>query len=141
MDPLSITAAIVTLLSTGSTVDKALKRVIGLKDAPNVLLALNNEVADLRLLISDVSDILQARDDDTNQCSTNHLFRGLERVKDDVRELEQFVVYQLTTLGRNGDARVDKSRFLRHQIRMQELKDRIRSGKESLGFALSTYSA
>ena len=47
MDPLSILASVVTLAETGGTVSKVLRKCIEFKNAPDVLLALQNEITDL----------------------------------------------------------------------------------------------
>lgn len=49
MDPLSATANVLTLLEA---VDKIRRKLISLRHAPDEWLALNNEVADLQLLIA-----------------------------------------------------------------------------------------
>lgn len=51
MDPLCITASIVTLLGTTRLVGKGLGKLIRICGVPNVLSALNNEVLDLEILV------------------------------------------------------------------------------------------
>lgn len=47
MDPLSETASIIAIIQDSGAVGKGLKQIVTLRSAPDILLALNNEAADL----------------------------------------------------------------------------------------------
>ena len=49
MEPLSITAGTIAVLTASANVSKLLRKALKLKQAPDVLIALNNEVSDLSL--------------------------------------------------------------------------------------------
>lgn len=49
MDPLSITASIISILAVAKGVDQGLQKLQSLREVPDVILALNNEVSDLKL--------------------------------------------------------------------------------------------
>ena len=128
-DPLSIAASIITLLEAGGVISKALKRVIDLKKAPDVLLALNTEVSDLHLLISEVDDHLRVSDITIPESLT----RDLGRIRDLLLGLEIFIAYELTTATQaSSSLRIDKSAFWRAGKRIQALKDEIRIEKLAL---------
>ena len=57
MDPLSLTASILTVLGVSGQAAKALKKLASLKGAPTVVLRLNNELSDLHLLTVAIQDI------------------------------------------------------------------------------------
>ena len=56
MDPLSISTVVVTLLGACAGLSKILDKARKVRDVPEVLLALNNEVSDLRLTLMDIHD-------------------------------------------------------------------------------------
>ena len=59
MDPLSITASALTLLAATKQVAMGLDKLASIKGAPAAVLALNNEVSDLRLVLSEAEPLLQ----------------------------------------------------------------------------------
>ena len=59
MDPLSVTASIITVIGVGGNIAKTIRRLASQKDAPQFVLALNNELADLNLVVLAIQDIYQ----------------------------------------------------------------------------------
>lgn len=119
MDPLTITASIVTLIEAGSQLSRLLRKVIRLKKAPAVLLALNNEISDLQVVIGDINDLLRIADRD-DIATPRSLANALEQVKSVLLELERFVAYDLTTVtSDSSEFRIDKSVLLRSEKRLQ----------------------
>jgi hypothetical protein len=59
MDPLSITAGILAIFGAGGKVGNGLRKLVQLRDAPDALLALCNEVTDLQCVVQNVDDLLQ----------------------------------------------------------------------------------
>ena len=59
MDPLSITASIITIVGVGGQAAGAVRKVAALKGAPESILALNNEITDLHLVISAIQHVYQ----------------------------------------------------------------------------------
>ena len=57
MDPLSLTASILTILGAGQTIAKGLDRMRKLNHAPDVLLHLSNEITDMYLLNGSVDEL------------------------------------------------------------------------------------
>jgi hypothetical protein len=61
MDPLSITASAVSLLSFSGSCAKDLRKLIhSVRNAPTEILALTNELADLNVLLADLNNTSQA---------------------------------------------------------------------------------
>lgn len=50
-EPISIAASVVTLVKTSRMVGSGITKLLALKHAPDILLALNNEVVDLEYLV------------------------------------------------------------------------------------------
>ena len=59
MDPLFLTASIIAIAGAGGGAAKAVRKLASLKDAPHLLLALNNEISDLNVVVLAVQDIFQ----------------------------------------------------------------------------------
>lgn len=59
MDPLSLIASILTVLGTGYSMMEGLEQFASLRQAPNTILALNNEISDFRLLALEANAVHQ----------------------------------------------------------------------------------
>lgn len=59
MDPFSAVVNIVTLLGAGGAIMHAMGKVLALGQAPETVLALNNEMSDLRLVSMEIHEFLQ----------------------------------------------------------------------------------
>ena len=140
-DPLSITASILTLLSAAGAVGKFLEKVIALKHAPDVLLALNNDIVDLRHVTQNVDDLLQEPCGIIDSRPHSHLRDSLERTKRTLSSLEHLVSYKLTAFGsNNGRLRLDRSVWLRAEPKIEELRKQIRADKDDLCLALALFT-
>ena len=58
-DPLSITASIIAVLGAAEGLTKTLAKIRNIRNAPEELLALINEISDLRIVIGDVQYYVQ----------------------------------------------------------------------------------
>ena len=61
-DPLSITASIIAVIGAAEGVSKVFSKIKDVRQAPNDLLALMNEVSDLRAVLGDVERHIQGAD-------------------------------------------------------------------------------
>ena len=95
MDPLSISASVVALLGAGGTLAKLLRKGIGLKNAPDVLRTLNDEVSELRSTAYDVNDLLWTANQDPDDHPPKSLVSTLSRVKSILLQLESVVIWEL----------------------------------------------
>jgi hypothetical protein len=142
MDPLSISASVVALLSAGGTLSKLLRKGIGLRNAPDLLRALNDEVAGLQSTATDVDDLLRTASRDPNNRPPKSLVSSLSRIKSTLLQLEGCISYQLTTVTADGDGiRLDRSVYLRAERRLQGLKDDIHASRIALASALSLFAS
>ena len=130
MDPLSITAGIISVLGAGGTVAGGLSKIRGLKRAPNVLLQLNNEVTDLQLLVQAI-DELYRQHIDTTAIQQEVVCNALERAKHTVLNLEKFIQYTLTKETGVG-IKVDRVSWFRHHDRVREMRDTLRCVRSDL---------
>ncbi|KAF3191327.1 hypothetical protein TWF225_001468 [Orbilia oligospora] len=58
MDPLSVTASIIAIVTAAVQVSNGLAKLIALRGAPEIVMALQNEVSDLRLVVNSCESIL-----------------------------------------------------------------------------------
>lgn len=72
MEPLSITASVVALIDAGNQVAIGINKPASLCGAPASILALNNELSDLRLVLSE-AEILLAEHDTRDDRHTSKL--------------------------------------------------------------------
>ena len=137
-DPLSVAASILTLLSTGGAVGKFLKKAIALKHAPDILLALNNDVTDLHQVIHIVDDLLQEHPCMIDEAPFIYVCESLENVKRTLSKFEHLISYQLTAAERDGShLRLDRSAWLRAESTIVELREKIRADKGDLCLSLT----
>ena len=142
MDPLSVSASVLTLLGAGGTLSKLLRKVIDLRNAPDVLRALNDEVSELQSTANDVNDLLWTATQDSDDPPPKSLISSLSRVKSILLQLERYISYQLTTVTADGkNIRLDKSVYLRAERRLHELKDEIHASRIALASALSLFAS
>ena len=142
MDPLSVSASVVALLGAGGTLAKLLRKGIGLKNAPDVLRALNDEVSELQATANDVNDLLWTANRDSDDHPPKSLISSLSRVKSILLQLESYVSYQLTIVTADGEGnRLDKSVYFRAEHRLQEFKDEILTSRIALAAALSLFAS
>lgn len=139
MDPLTISVSVLTILDAGGKLSKLLRKSVHLRNAPDVLLALNNEVVDMHLVVTDVNDLLLSHH--TGENPPRSLVNGLERARSLLLRLESFISYELTTMTSKGDVRVDKSVLFRSERRLQDLQHEIRDIRIALGSGLSLFAS
>ena len=57
-DPLSIAASVITVIRAAGSIGRTLSKIRSVKDTPNAIHALQNEVSDLRIVLGDVDLLL-----------------------------------------------------------------------------------
>jgi hypothetical protein len=140
MDPLSISAALVTFLGASATVVGFLEELCSLRKAPAAILALNNEISDLRLLFHGLNNLTQQRHDVSIASST--ILPTLEKAQEKVRELE--VILERRVIKRqlpSGQTEIDRIAWLRNKPKIQEIHDSFRDVKLNIATALGAVSS
>ncbi|MCJ1405508.1 hypothetical protein MMC11_008736 [Xylographa trunciseda] len=144
MDPLSLTASVITVVGAGSAVAKCLRKLTCIRDAPNVLLELDREIDDVRLVVATIEDrcrpraksLLYGNEDDNIIC------KPLQRTKDVVLELDMLLRYGLTKITTKGE-KIDIVAWMRTESKVLALKERLRNVKLDLNIAtgIMTFSS
>ena len=132
MDPLSITASIIAILGTGGAVAKGLFKLRSIKDAPTVLLQLNNDVSDLTLLVQAVDQLLRSyRPAMPPSMQDQVVYSALERARNVVLQLEELIEYTLTKETGSGP-QANRTAWLGSLDRIKEVKITTRATRDEL---------
>ncbi|KAI4174725.1 MAG: hypothetical protein LQ343_002096 [Gyalolechia ehrenbergii] len=144
MDPVSVAASLLTLLGAAATAGRALDRLSSLKHAPDHLIALVNEVSDLRVVLHNVRDAVQVRAKTTQECG--NLAHIVHRASVKMSELNRLIYGNLVKTGGTGcnsladedTVKASRRAFLRHSGKIRALKDDLQELKLSLLVAMGT---
>lgn len=94
-EALSLVASIIAVLQIADSVAKTVSGLKVLYNAPNEVLALNNEVADLRVIFQTLSDRLSADDplgtDSGSDQSAEHLHILIRKAEDHLLQLDEVI--------------------------------------------------
>lgn len=131
MEPISFAASIITLISATQQVAVGLNKLASLRGAPAAVLALNNEVSDLRLVLSEAEPLLlehrRVAIGTTRATSTpaaeERLKLSIERAKGRLTGLESVLQNRLMT--RMG--KIDRFGWLREQGEVRKALDDLRN--------------
>ena len=141
LDPLSITASTLTVLSTLETGFRLIKSY---RDAPGKLEALNNEITDITAIVTEVArvvDKFQSKIESSSDEGSN-LTAALSNIREKARELE--VLFRscvtLPSLASNG-AEVSRISWLKLRSKVQRLQTELRDGRLKLSIALAIFTA
>ncbi|KAI4184709.1 MAG: hypothetical protein L6R41_004570, partial [Letrouitia leprolyta] len=144
MDPVSVAASVLTLLGAAATAGRALERLSTLKHAPDNLVALVNEVSDLRVVLHNVRDAVQERVKTSQECG--NLAYVVHRASVKMSELNRLIYGNLVKTGGTGcnslaeedTVKASRRAFLRHSGKIKALKDDLQELKMSLLVAMGT---
>ena len=137
MDPLSFTASIITVLGVGGQVANTIKRLASLKDASDVVLALNNEISDLRLTVMAIRYEFE-RQETSEITADASITSSLEQANEKVHELETLQNRLAKVVPEaNGTTVKKRVTWLREQKTIQRLQHDLRGIRLQLVIALS----
>ncbi|KAK6500916.1 hypothetical protein TWF506_003675 [Arthrobotrys conoides] len=130
MDPLSVTASIIAIVTAAVQVSNGLAKLVALKGAPEIVMALQNEVSDLRLVVHSCESILDKHVSLGGQqgsvwglppelvCVKELLDRATVELKDICLVVETKLV--------DGKGNFNKISYLREQSKLVKAKDGLR---------------
>ena len=138
MDPFSLTVGILAILGAGGKAAKGIQRLRTIKEGPDVLFALRNEVTDVHLVVTECHELLQRAGEKLHIKAPAGMIKALEDVELKLLDLESFIAYKLTTPTSNSEApfRLDRSVFLRNQSRIQGFKGDLLASRVRLTLSL-----
>lgn len=141
MDPLSIIAGSVAVLGAGGKVVKGLTKLKDLRNVPDLLLAVVNEVSDLSLIVQEIRAIFGQ---DTIHgtippTAASTLTQLLDRAQAILLELDQIVNYRLLLPPKNnGEVSVRHSAWLSEERHVLRLQGRLRTIRLDMVAGLAT---
>ena len=145
MDPLSIAASIVALIGAAEGIAVGINKLASLKNAPASVLALNNELSDLRLVLGEVQPLLEKHYQTTKgtrkpfagASSDSTLLLNIQRARVKLTELESIVQNRLMV--RMGV--VDKLAWTFEQDKILRAKDDLRTARLNITAALGVVTS
>ena len=97
-DPLSITASIIAVVGAAEGVTKTISKISNLRNAPNQVLALINEVSDLRIILGDIHSYIieNTQRSQISQKRLQHTTIFVDRAREKLLQLDELIQYRLT---------------------------------------------
>lgn len=129
MDPLSLAASIIAVIGAVNRVASGLQRIIALKNVPAVLLALNNEISDLRLVLGQIESFVPTG---SSSEGAQSLLHNITLVKAKMLELEHIVSSRLVT--KNGG--LNRASWLFLQDKVDGIRQDIRYSRVNISNGL-----
>ncbi|CAL8574443.1 hypothetical protein XPA_000403 [Xanthoria parietina] len=136
MDPLSVTASVLTILGVATQVTKGLAKVRALHYAPAELSSLINEVSDLRAIISQVATFSNQLEEERFRGPVIALKSHLDRATDQLRSLENLINAELIKIRNNGTTRISRTAWIRLSPDIDMMRRELRSNRVNIGTAL-----
>ena len=129
-DGLSLAASIFAVLGAADGLSRVLSQIRRLRHAPNELLALINEVSDLRIVLGGIQTYAIQNEYDLH-LSQNHV-RDLmvltDRAKETVLELDKLIHYRLIK-PQHGTVKLAKTEWLKGATRVERLRHQLRDSR------------
>ena len=141
MDPLSVTASTLTVLSSLETAFHLIKSY---RDAPGQLEALNNEITDANALVTEVARVANKFQNKIESSSDegSHLTLALSNIREKAREVEAlFRSCVIVPSSAFDGPKVSRILWLKMRSKVQRLKSELRDGRLNLSIALAVLSA
>ena len=138
MDPLSLTTGVLALLGASATGLRTFRRIRRLREAPELIQALNNELSDVHLAVMHANDYLERMrvtecnwaniDDKLHQSS----LQVLDETKLKVQELQLLIHYRILKPGAESLLEVNRIAFFREEKRLIRLQEELRNARSRI---------
>jgi chromosome segregation ATPase len=141
MDPLSITASTLTVLTALETASQLIKSYC---DAPGQLEALKNEISDVTATVTGVARVIEDNKDKVDTLSNNgsHLTLALSKIRGKAQELEALLRSCVTPpSSASTETKISRISWLKVKSKVQSLQAELRDGRLNLSIALATFTA
>ena len=128
-DPLSITASIIAVVGAAEGITKTLAKFKSIRNAPDELLALINEVSDLNIILSNVQSYIihNTQKPQISQEELQNISTLINRAKEKLLELDQLIQYQLVKPESIPDRlKVSRREWLRARGTIEKLRQSLR---------------
>ena len=137
-----MTASIIAVVGAASSVGRSLEKLSILRGAPAGILALNNEISDLRLILHEIDTVLQNNRGSIRPSLNISLMASLYQAKDKLLELESVIEYQVMTTNSDGsEIRINRFAWTRNQGRIHRIQESLRLIRLNLMVVLGVLSS
>ncbi|KAM0322257.1 hypothetical protein ACHAQA_009545 [Verticillium albo-atrum] len=142
-DPLSLTASIIAVLGVAGVTARAVQKVQEMRHAPLEVVALGNEITDVRLLFTVIENTIAVQDvKDINIESTVGVLALLERARDLLGQIQEthHRIFPPGPTGRqeNDKPKISKRLWMREKKNIAVLFKRLRETRHNLQTAISS---
>ena len=141
MDPLSITASTLTVLSALETAFQLIKSY---REAPSQLEALSNEVADITATVKEVARVIKGSQNKLGSTgdTASHLTLALSNIHEKARTLDVLLDACVSRPNSTSDGDgISRISWLKVRSRVQSLQNELRDGRLKLSVALAAFTA
>lgn len=127
MDPLSTTASIIAIVQLGSAVCSGFHRITSLRETPEILLQLNNDVADLQAIINAISKLPLEIIQEEIVCA------ALRKARDAILEVDTLIVYDLLKASSiSTEVKIDRVKWLTADGKIQRSRLSLQKARSEL---------
>lgn len=144
MDPLSVTASIITVLGAAQSIARAISKLNILIDTPDELFALLNEVSDIQMVFSSAKDLIETGKDGITPIHIESLTALSRRADSKLLEIESLIRCRFDPLHRldgAAEVKVPRWRWLKERGRVLRLQQDLRSLRSTFAAILTTVAA
>ena len=135
-DPLSLVVSIITLNTATQGIGKTLSKAKLLRNAPDELLALNNEVSDLTIALQSIESCISTNNASgaiIPQNTFEHISSLISRAKDRLSQLEQLIHYQFLKSGSlDGDYKVFRLQWVKASKIVESHRQALRDIRQNI---------
>ena len=142
MDPLSDTASIIAIIGVSGNVAKTIRYVASQKDAPDFILSLSNELADLHLVVLAIQDICQKQQAHNRVRGPhdppihNSITNALNQAQQTATELQTLYDRINATSGQGGVTSLKTKLWLLEPRKARKVHENLQSARLKLAAAL-----
>ena len=143
-DPLSIAASVITLIGTADAIVKSLQKVRNLRKAPGEVLALYNELTDLRVVLDDVSSCLSEVGDTSSSATKRlrHMASLIDRAKEHMQRLDETMHGRILKSGSlDGEFKVSRTQWMKAKAPAEAIRQDLREVRLNIMAQMMTINA
>jgi hypothetical protein len=140
MDPLSLTASLISIAGLVSAVTKSLHKLKNLYHAGEEIHALSNEISDLEAVFRNVVQAVQdgQHNGSPRQHACPNLSPNIQAAKDKLLELDMILNYRLIRpTSKDSAIKIDRMRWLKERAHVMRLQSELRNIRHNLTTQIS----
>ena len=145
-DPLSIAASIITVVGAADNIGKVLSKLRTARNAPTEVLALQNEISDLRIVLEDVdlcsSDENRVEPDPASRRRFERLAILITHAQNQLCELDQILNHRLIKVDAvTGVSHVSRTGWLRIRGTVEGVRLNLRTARQDIALQLMSITS